>query len=151
MAWVIFLRQIGHRPNVNNVNLGRVFTLNDDLVLEETNEAKIIGHQAMFEHMCGVVTPPGCQVDIDHIAERLSTLEPKSYIRGKFELWYFVYFISRLAQLSSAAISAEADSGATMKYKAQITENTALYILGPRLDIPPSLDEFLRANLGSPN
>lgn len=66
------------------------------------------------------------------------------YIRGKFEMWFFVKFTEKLTRMLQRAIS---DRGGKMGVKTQITEGNAIEVLGPRLQIPLSLEKFLHQNM----
>ncbi len=76
MAWIVCLRYHGHRPNLNNVKLSRVFLINDELEIELTEEAHHRGELAMVEQMCGVSTPDICK-DFSSIVTQLSGHAPK--------------------------------------------------------------------------
>jgi hypothetical protein len=75
---------------------------------------------------------------IDLVVKDLLSLEPKIYIRGKFELWFFVKFVVKLEELVPE-----------VKLRVPIGENSAVRLLGPRLQIPSSLEKFLRGNISS--
>jgi hypothetical protein len=135
-AWVIHLRREGQWPTLNNVNLSDIFSFNEELILEKKNEIKQVDEISIWEKMCNVNTPAGCQSAIELVSKDLSALEPKMYIRGKFELWFFVKFIVKLEELVPE-----------VKLGLPIGENSAVKLLGPRLQIPSSLEKFLRGNI----
>ena len=144
MAWIISLRRSGLKPNLNNINLSNIFFINDDLSLEKRGEASNIDEIEILEKMCGVTTTQECRSNIDSIAQELANLVPKMYIRGKFEMWFFVKFTEKLTRMLQRAIS---DRGGKMGVKTQITEGNAIEVLGPRLQIPLSLEKFLHQNM----
>jgi len=143
-AWIVYLRRKGIQPNINNVNFSRIFYFNEDLVIGKKEEIGLRGEIERLERTCGVVTPKGFLSHLGSLTKEFVELEPKTYIRGKFELWFFVKFIEKLTSMLRATIS---DLGESIGMKTQISEDNAIEVLGPRLQIPPSLDRFLHENI----
>ena len=50
-AWIIYVRRNNLRPNLNNVNLSKMFVVNDELTIERQEQTEI---PKIFERMCGV-------------------------------------------------------------------------------------------------
>jgi hypothetical protein len=144
-AWIICLRRRGLSLNLNNVRLARLLSINSDLTIEIRREMKFPGEFNYLEQMCGITTPSECWADFDLTVKELAKLNPKIYIRGKFELWFLVKFVERLLEVLQRAIS---DAGGNISVKTQINEDNAIEVLGPRLQIPPSLEKFLLQNIG---
>jgi len=143
-AWIIYLRRCKLRPNINNINLSHFFRFNDDLTLEIDLDIKQTNGSSILERMCEVTTPPGCQPEIESIVNELANLDPKLYVRGKFEIWFFVKFVGKLVKLLQGTTNT---IGKRIKVRTQINEDNAVEILGPRLQIPSSLEKFLQENL----
>jgi hypothetical protein len=143
IAWIIHLRRRGYHPNINNLSLIQICSFTDDLILEMKDPSEITD---IMERRCGVKTLPDFQMTISSISAELLSLEPKKYIRGKFELWFFVKFIEKLVHVLQESVKG---SGGTLRVSTQIGEGNAVEILGPRANIPTSLDKFLRNNLRS--
>jgi hypothetical protein len=142
-AWIIHSRRNQNRPNVNNVKLAQICSLDDDLTLQcaEFDES-----MKAMERMCGVETSADFSMMISTIITDLISLEPKKYIRGKFELWFFVKFIEKIEEVLRKSIL---DRGGSLRVSTKIGESNAVEILGPRARIPSSLETFLRNNLRS--
>lgn len=145
MAWTVYLERNGYSPLLSNIELSRIFYLNDDLVLNRTDRAIEEGEITILAQMCRTTSVIVRPDDIDSVMKELSTKDPKIYVRGKFELWFFIKFVSKLGQLLRASMPQVSGS---ITIRTEITESNAIVFLGPRLRIPSSLDEFLRRNLG---
>ncbi len=134
------------QPNVNNIKFSRFFHLNDDLIVEQSEEVKQKGLVNLLDTICSVVTPEQWFLEEENIMNELSTLNPKVYIQGKLELCFFVNFIQKLRRLLDQQITHQ--KGGSVGMRTQLSEENAVEVLGPRLPLPPpSLDTFLRRNL----
>lgn len=107
---------------------------------EAKTEADYTGMISILDSHCKLVTPAEYLPAIELVKDELCAIPPKQYVRGKFELWFFIQFINELIRmLRNIPLS--------VKYKPQIGLDTALSILGPRLSMPPSLEDFLQRNM----
>jgi len=137
MSWVIYLKQQGYQVNFNNLQMDKLFQLNDDLQIckkQQKNYLKIL------EKHCDVDTPQKSWIQIKKTVEYLKKYDAKSYIIGKYELWFFVTFINKIN------IIKDANDKALFKSKTQINEGNAVAILAPRVPFPSSLKLFLEQN-----
>lgn len=144
MAWAVYLRRKGMRPNVNNINFTRFFDWSEDMTLVRSNEVQRVGELKLLEQVCGVETPDSWVLEAEAIIQELSNLAPKTYIRGKLELCFFVRFVEKFLKFLDKNM-ANVGGGATLK--TPLGEENAIEILGPRVSIPSSLEQFLRKNL----
>jgi hypothetical protein len=144
MAWSIYLRRQGKRPNINNINFSRFFTIRDDLTLEKTEEIRTTSEIQLLERVCGETTPEEWLTDAKLIMEELQEFPPKTYLRGKLELGFFVRFVNALLGYLRSNL---AQDGGSVSTKTPLTEENAIEILGPRSRIPLSLEKFLQENL----
>ena len=71
---------------------------------------------------------------------------PKKYMRGKYELWFFIVFIKKIPPLLNTARDKNEQQSVL---RVALSPKTAMEILGPRLRIPSSLDIFLEQNLST--
>lgn len=144
MAWSIYLRRQGKRPNINNINFSRFFTIREDLTLETTEDIGKTGEIQLLERICGETTPEEWLTDVKLIMEELQELPPKTYLRGKLELGFFVKFVNALLVYLRSNLALD---GGNVSTKTSLTEENAVEVLGPRLRIPSSLENFLQENL----
>ena len=111
--------------------------LNDNLQLckkQQKNYLKIL------EKHCDVDTPQKSWIQIKKTVEYLKLYHAKSYIRGKYELWFFVTFINKIN------IIKDANDRPLFKSKTQINEGNAVAIIAPRVPFLSSLKLFLEQN-----
>jgi hypothetical protein len=142
-AWIVYLRREEKRPNVNNISFPRFFYFGNDLTLQKSEELKQLGEIKLLEQICREERPAGWLEESPTIMKELSALTPKTYIKGKLELCFFLRFVEKLRRVLDDSISGSGRVGV----RTQLTEDNAIEILGPRLIIPHTLEEFLRRNL----
>lgn len=138
MAWIVYMRKSNQKLNLNNASLSRLYEINNNMFLEISEEAKDRGEIPLLEIMCNTTTPNEFWKTHEETKSKLQMLKPKVYIRGKFELWFFIGFIKRLAELLRSM---------DVKSKTQLSEGNAVEFLGPRTIPPQSLIDFLTLNV----
>ncbi len=143
-AWIVYLRRRGKRPNVNNINFSTLFKFSDNLNLEKCEKLEQVGEVKLLEEICGEETPDSWQEDSQYVIRELAALMPKTYIRGKLEMCFFVKFIEKLRKAIDSTISGDG----RVSIRTHLSDENAVEILGPRLFIPHSLESFLQKNLG---
>lgn len=143
IAWIIYTRKTGKKVNLNNVDLKKIFYFNDDLEIVRKSPDKYNSRLKYLDISCNVSTPKTVWRDILSVARELSLLQPKIHLRGKFELWFLVEFLTKLKTCK--------DSSGKFFFKpsTQISMGNAVEILGPRASCPASLNSFLIFNLVS--
>jgi hypothetical protein len=132
MAWLVAARRIGGKPNSTNVALRKVVALDSNL------QATFQWPEEMPEYlarMCGVKSPPTDSA-IQAVSEELRGLPPKSWLRGKVELAFFVLFLEGLEKQAKGL-----DKKNTVRTK--IGLKNAVEIVAPRLPCPNDLQTFL--------
>jgi hypothetical protein len=139
MAWVIFERKQKRKVTLNAVRMDRVISIDEN--------CRVRFASGWFTHLRQVTGAPPFPPwgTINAIAEELQQVEPKSYLRGKFELWFFVSFIQHIANV----VSERAGDAARAIIQTQLTQQNAVEILAAR-DAPPArVRAFLDAWLAS--
>lgn len=137
-AWIIYMMREGNKTNIKNVNLNSVFSINDDLELKSIGRERTIQH---FERSCGLSTPDDFGTQSEDNIKEIEKYDEKMYVRGKFELYFFVIFIRAITnQLKN-------DKKRKDTIRTHIDLENAIDILGPRVQIPESLEKFLKKNL----
>lgn len=145
----------GHPPrklNLNNVNLDLIFEINfeNSICCYKSGAGK---HFAVASNSIEYLAPGAFfnrRKEIKAIINtHLKGREGKEFIRGKYEFWFFVKFI----QKTSAKLSSKAEAKLTGLKRAtpkiQITHDTALEVLAPRLCCPDRLATFLNEFLNN--
>lgn len=136
MAWILSKKLNSETPNINNINLGAHFK-------SERTFSRIRPTQDKLNSCCGTKHAPGEWKQIRRILYEFSATspDPKIYVRGKFELWFFVKFLRQLIRRLRA-------SPAGFKGpKIDLNMTNFLQIIAPRAPVPPSVAEFLDYNL----
>jgi len=122
--------------NLNNVKLNKVFELDSDLKpLKSTNGWKNLKKACSFNHELSVD-------DLKQELKKLKVLEPKKYIRGKFDIWYLISFLIYLTKILTTKNQPE-----RAMIKIQLTNENAIEVLSGKVPYPKSLNEFLEGNL----
>lgn len=124
--------------NLNNINLNKVFELDSDLKpLKKKNAWQNIKKACSFNHKLNIV-------DFKKQLKKLKNLEPKTYIRGKFELWYLVNYLKKLTNILTT--SNQPKSTRAM-IKTQLTSENAIEIISGKIAYPKELNKFLDDNI----
>lgn len=133
ISWIIYLKKQKYQPNSNNLQIKNLFKLTNDLKIVKIMYKKLF----YLEKQCSVETPKNCWIQIRKIVYHLKKYEAKQYIRGKYELWFFVTFLNKLTNLR------DSEGKSIFKTRTQITIENAVEILAPRVLCPQSLKDFL--------
>jgi hypothetical protein len=123
--------------NLNNVNLNNVFELDSDLEpLKKQNAWRNIKKACAFNHKLNLV-------DLKKELKKLKNLEPKIYIRGKFELWYLINFLKFLTKILTTT---NQPKSIRAMIKTQLTSENAIEIISGKIAYPKELNKFLDDN-----
>lgn len=142
MAWIIHAKSNGTRINLGSVKLGRMYSMNDQLQLSRLPGLKPSGVVKLLEEMTKTITPADCWRNILRIARMLKTTShPKSFIRGKYELWFLITFIEKAASVIQCTRVPGSETASNIP-----NLDMAATVLGPRLAIPHKLEVFLYNN-----
>lgn len=153
MAWYIYLRKKGKKPNLKNLKFSDLFAFTEDLFLQQSDKVSEIGVFEFIEQACGAkINPdwksenPDWKSEISEIADNLASPSPKNYIYGKLELVFFIKFIETLVKHLHNGISKK-DSKARAWLNPDLYESNAIAVLAPRALLPLSLKIFLQNNM----
>lgn len=138
-AYILLHKNRNNKINLSNISLADVFEVTKDFKVKR--KAKII---RSLDRLCGVTTLNSYR-ELKSIVLLLSKINmPKKYTRGKFELMYFVKCFSNVTDLLNTG-----KGTGEKKYKCSInlSNGTAMQILGPRLKIPTDIKSFFVKSL----
>lgn len=142
MAWAVYLKRVGCPTNLNGLDLSGMYAIGSDLKI--TRRVAVIYVQRYLEKTCQTKTPNGSAKHIRTIAKLLQKQNPKTYIRGKFELWFLIQFVKVLEGNYREAAYRE---NIPFNVRTTLSLKNAIEILGPRLTIPSTLQAFLENNM----
>lgn len=136
MAWILFHRRMGNRPNLDCIITKDLFTISEELLLTRNFTTT-----ELYEHLdlkTKSKTDNSEYSKIKALRNDLMSYEPKAVIRGHNEMDFFIEFYKKL----KAVVAKESDN--KIKPQPDITSSNVLDILGPRTVIPESLKKFLQ-------
>lgn len=140
-AWIILNRRRGLKPNLNNVKLSELYVFDTDLILQ--TKCEFSESLTYIERVCDVDHIHDLQESLPEVIDELKPIEPKKYVRGKYDLWFLCTFIEKLkVTLNDVSKS----TGQSFKVRTQIGVENAVEVLGPRVQIPQSLQDFFSNN-----
>jgi len=140
MGWVIHLRREGHKVVLNDVSIQKVVKLDKECVasLESGWQDHIIA--ASNTKVSASSINAGA---VRMVIGEISTRDPKTFIRGKFEIWFFAEFVRRMVTPLTEKIAGQPRQSIRVTIKA----DNAIDILAPRLQPPATLLSFLTRTL----
>jgi hypothetical protein len=143
MAWCIWARSEGKKPNMSNVDMGKVVTL-----AEGGNVRKRPEGFGEFRGACGVdgnVSHRG----LKRFILRLKREPAKRWLRGKYELWFLQQFLNHSFEMLIRANGRSRGTRKILRPKA-LEGGDLVELLSGRVAYPEELIEFLkRHSLGS--
>ena len=142
MAWIVFIRRSGYTPNLNNINLGDLYRV-DDAGVKRRRE---VNRFQYIKTMTQVKDSKPVWRQVRSICFELKRMPSKRFVRGKFEAWFFVSAGTRIAD-GLRKVSTE--SGASVGFSAQLTPSSFIQLLSAAVPAPTELAAFLRFHLSS--
>lgn len=131
MAWVLFCRQEKIECNLNNISLNDLFFFDDNLHIVAAKGSRLKSLQKALK-------PPFSKIDFGKLRKNFKNFHSKNskeWLRGKWEIWFFVHFFKKLATI----LTEKKNVSPTI----QIECGNASEILGPRIVEPDELKTYL--------
>lgn len=139
MIWIIHHKKNRANLSFSRIKLHELFEVNESLELRRKIEGDVQSLIAKLDKSCNLTTTTQYfEEEKDIILE----LNPKTYIRGKFEVWFFVQFLKALVKFIKKEMKIEISVEQGL-----LKEKIIVKLLGPRLKIPKSISKFLERNL----
>jgi hypothetical protein len=137
MAWVLSHRRCESRPNLGDIDLSQVFTLNaNGFMRRRDTTAALIKY---LDRVAQVKTSETILSEFRSCAQLLKRLEPKVWVRGKFLVWFWVQFVREMER----ALMALAKEEGKAKARTQIDASGFVGHLVPKIREPATLTSFL--------
>lgn len=134
MAWVIAARRAGLEVTFEELKLDSVLTIDPNCSCSLSNNWGTL----LFSYF----GKSGVQVldsDVDAVSVEFKNHNAKKYIRGKFELWFFVNFLKKC----HSQLSQRKEGEQRYSCSISICNDSLMDLLPPRLPIASSLQEFV--------
>lgn len=139
--WVIYCKLEGEEQGLSNVRPENLFVIIDGprVELNGISENELFDH---LEQLTSITAPDNFDEVSRPIQERLAERNPKEFIRGKDEYWFFVEFIHRVQEHLKDYLAEQ------FSYHDKWLDLRAFVkFFGPRLSSPPdSLREYLEVH-----
>jgi len=137
IALILYFRESNLNANLNQIDLSQVFEFKEKVkrkrnIKEFLEKSMDVPNEAPWKDV------------LRHIRSLKEIDNSKYFVRGKFEMWFFVKFLNSLPEI----LNCDRKKGEP-KYKlnVNISESTFVQVLAPRLRIPTELKVFLDENL----
>ncbi len=142
MVWGIYHKRNKTSFDFDDIELHKLFSVNEELKLTRKIGEGTQNLVNELDKMCKIETTQLGDEEKD-ILELIEELSPKAYVRGKFEVWFFVKFAKALAKFIKKDMQIE------IRYsQGLLKEDDIVRSLGPKLSpIPKSIFEFLKCNM----
>lgn len=140
MAWIVANRRRGASVILRDVNMDELFCMREATVFRRPLR-KAHSYLSKFRsaHVPGVTWK-----EVRAVCRELKRLESRSYVRGHFEAWWFIKFVTKACENLREII---AEGGGSMAISTQLNENNFIQILGSAVTPSPVLQSFLRFHI----
>jgi len=125
--------------NLNNADLSEVFVL-DALSATVKWKGDGLSYFLRSVNMQNSNCAPG---RIRKVASKALSGDPKGYVRGKYEVWYFVKFLQLMTSILSSRAGAKSSGCDRAKPSDSISMSNFLSVIGSLTPFPESLKEFM--------
>lgn len=156
LSWIIYCMKNMLPITINEIDLSKLFKIDDNLKVCKENSS---GYTSAFRYICDVSNVNEFKLkEVLQCARLLQKItDPKIYMRGKFEIWFFLNFCSRTMECVIPKLNKEIaqynrktkDKISKCKVRMHISKENILPVFAPRVPIPDSLREFLICNMST--
>lgn len=143
MAWIVVAKRAGASVNLHDLDPGELMEVTDAGTFRKPTRHAISYLTKVTQ------TPPGISSWklLKVTCSELRRLPAKSYVRGKFEAWWFIGFARCILDGLRKVVE---EANGSIKIHAQISASTFIQLLAGGIETPARLDAFLtfHANRG---
>jgi hypothetical protein len=135
VCWILIARSSKLKANLNGIDLGKLYLIDSSLKFQSLPVDKLA-----YLEKCTQVSTPKVGLAVFKSWHSLINKQSshKDYLRGKFELWFFITYFHKVNNF--LAVNAKHNA----KVQTFINYNNAIEIIGPRSSIPSRLQDFLQ-------
>lgn len=139
MAWVLYWKQNGARPSLNDILMKRIFKIISGRIQLISSPGGFSTIDEYIHNQCNI--PYKLGVNITPIERDFKKANGhQKFIRGKYELWFLVEFVLSVHQ-NISAFSRRITK--PPKMKVSLNQSNAITLIAPRTRVPASLTKFL--------
>jgi hypothetical protein len=142
MAWCLAARDTGKKPNLNNVSLGQIISIDVSGAISKTKNA--------FQKFTKACLRDEDVVDWKLVLKwrrKINQHNAKLWLRGKYELWFFEAVL--LLLLQDLVKKRKSSKQRVPRIPSSLREHTLFDVLGGRMQKPETLDRFLNLRLAT--
>jgi hypothetical protein len=143
MIWGIFHKTRTSEFGFDKIQLQDIFDFNNEAELQDLLPIDLEERISFFDDMCKVTTDLG-EYTVHHpnVENKIKTMNPKYYVRGKYELVFFSKFLRTIVNVLKR-------NGIDVRYEeALMGRDNVVRTLSPRIHVmPDSIKKFLSQNI----
>jgi hypothetical protein len=140
MCWIIANRRTGARVVLSELKLDKLLTY-DGSRTQRVRTGNPLTYLADTTHC---PASPESWRQTHRVCRELGRHDPKRFVRGKFEAWFFIEFVKRaISDISNVA----EEVGGSVSISTPLHESNFIQVLVRSISVPAPLDSFLRFHL----
>lgn len=147
MSWIVCCRRNVIRPHLNGIKVKKLLAFNNDGTLKKVTPE---GHKSILgylEKVCNTKRIENLRIQLKGIQQELETIpNPKVYVRGKYEVAFFVLFIN---YIWDNLLKMQLGINIKPKIHTSLGLSNVMEILGPRVLPWDDLKSFLSTHFNS--
>ena len=136
MAWILAAKRSGTKIHLQDFNPGEIYQVTADRTFRKPRRGAIGYLCRVCQASAHVVLWP----ILRRTVAELSRLPPKTYVRGKFEAWWFIEFGQRVLEALKHVVE---EGGGSIRVSAQLHQGTFIQLLAAGVPTPAPLERFL--------
>jgi hypothetical protein len=137
MAWVLLAKRAGLRPNVNNLNIGRIVAVDDCEPSVRAGAYETLLRETSCSFRPNVTTWLA-------EAKKLAQLDLPTVVRGKFDIWFLARFLQQIVPVLKKR------PGCRLRCHIALTEEGLGHAVAGAVHPVRELHQFLRVAANSP-
>lgn len=138
MAWIVLAKRHGFELVLKDLSMGSLLYMNEGQIISKPKRVSYL------RKMTGYTAKNHGWQPLRRAIIELGKLDAKTYVRGKFEMWWFIEFLK--ATVTALDIAAR-EAGGTVSMTTPLTPSNFISLLTQSAPAPAELDIFLQFHL----
>lgn len=139
MAWIIHWKRSGSRPSLNDILMKHLFIVKVGELCSITSPKSFSSPEEYIHKQCNIIYKPISKIAAV-IREFKTANGPQKFIRGKYELWFFIEFVLSIYKNITRFSNRYTKSP---KMNVTLSQTNAITLIAARARIPSTLKNFL--------